>query len=432
MTRKKTKEISRERKRVAKDSVESIRPIEPNKYGIAIANALRAAREGLNFTTRAPPSRGLPAGPEARVAAGTLLMGQSPEVIEDMAHGFMPTSGRGQTFGLDPEVVDVIGIPTLGAGTAVGLTGKATVKGLRKGMSAIADKPVKQGRREFLKNTGKVAAVGATGGFIPDLLRAGKKSTRAKIAVVKAASKITIPSAAAVLKKFTKDAMKEFKHTLDSMKGVWDIARFPKQHKQHQAISKRFDNLPEDFDVSKTYSKGQLKDIDDFLAKLPDDGSVDYDVALGRALGDPNTDMADLGDMGDAIRWRSEGGIAHNPRFDKTINDVVRKKIDEAEEALIQLDGTDIDLWHATGEVPEAFPDELVPYLDQDYFREVGGKISAWDDQIGMHYGPDANLQQYLESSDDFVVNLAEHAYETPEEMIRRMAMEGKTPVKDP
>lgn len=57
---------------------------------------------------------------------GDFLLGQAPEVVDQMSYGFNPTRGKNMTFGLKPEAADLANI--IPFGTLGGLAGKGYAK----------------------------------------------------------------------------------------------------------------------------------------------------------------------------------------------------------------------------------------------------------------------------------------------------------------
>src|SRR5262245_32446451 len=92
---------------------DEIKGIEPNPVGLALARALRTGREGLNYPGKLPEGVPLLGGH----GLGDILLGKSPEAIEDYSYGFGPLGkGRGLTTRLDPRFMDVMFVPgVLGA-----------------------------------------------------------------------------------------------------------------------------------------------------------------------------------------------------------------------------------------------------------------------------------------------------------------------------
>jgi len=97
--------------------------IPQNPYGKGIADFLQAAKGGLNKTFGIP-------GVELGIGLGDLLLGESPEYIEELSHGrpFIEASGHGGR--LDTRAGDVLGIAGL-----LGNAPKNLAKGIYKGIA---------------------------------------------------------------------------------------------------------------------------------------------------------------------------------------------------------------------------------------------------------------------------------------------------------
>ena len=360
-----------------------IGPIEPNPVGSVLsAGALKAKAlaDKLRISYTGPGAN--PEGSE--MGAGELLFGRGPEALEQWAYGFPPWTGKGQTLGLKPEAIEIAALPTFGA---LGMS-KAVAKGVAKAAPRILKKtlpsPVDLERRNFLKHAGAaVALTAAPTAIIKGIEHAAPRAV-AK-ATVRAAAR---PTATEILKKMSGSAITDFGRTIKQMESVWEPMKYPKQARQHLEIQKAYNDLPKDFDVSSVYSKGELKDIDDFIARLPED--MDPEVALRRVLNDPDATFADYGKLGSKV-----------DDVDIYNGDPLNDKMNEALEAMWQLDGSDLDLWIATGKAPDSYPKDLIPYLSRDYFGEASGKISGWTNEQGLAYAPERLLQRFLETSDN-------------------------------
>lgn len=154
----------------------TMRAIEPNPVGSVIAKGLFGARDymdGAQIPNAVPLFGGM--------GIGQLLMGESPEVIDEMASGFMPYKGSGHTTQLDPRVLDVAGLPLPYAG--VGALGKTAFNvAKRKSLGAIAETAVDAGRRGFMKKaagaTALVAGASSVPGVLKGLATAGKATAK--------------------------------------------------------------------------------------------------------------------------------------------------------------------------------------------------------------------------------------------------------------
>ena len=182
---------------------------------------------------------------------------------------------------------------------------------------------------------------------------------------------------------------------MDMWGPVWakEGGKYPKQVKQHQMMEDMYKSLGDDFDVSTTYSKAQIKDIDDFLARLPED--LDPELALRRVFNDPDVAYADFDPrMGSKVT--SDPEDISNLRKWSERHRADMSMTDEASEALYLVDEKDLDMWYATGKTPDSYPDELIPYLDEGIFQEGSGKISGWGNEQGLDYGPEDMLSRYM------------------------------------
>lgn len=137
---------------------DDVSAIQPNPTAMRISQLLRSGREGLNYPGKLPEEVPLLGG----MGLGDLVMGQSPEYVEDRAHGFSKSRGKGMTYQMDPRIIDVAALPLL---PTLAAKGGMTLKDI---ISGAAVKPMSDiGRREFLKQ----AAALAGGAAVPDILK---------------------------------------------------------------------------------------------------------------------------------------------------------------------------------------------------------------------------------------------------------------------
>jgi hypothetical protein len=143
---------------------DSISAIEPNQFGLALSKALRYGRDALNYPGKLPEKVPLVGG----MGLGDFMWGHAPEAVEDYSYGFGPFhKGSGMTTQMDPRMVDIAFMPTLGAGGAVKGTGKLLSNALRKAPMEATD----MSRRNFLKGAGAVTAGAAATLAVPDLAK---------------------------------------------------------------------------------------------------------------------------------------------------------------------------------------------------------------------------------------------------------------------
>jgi len=83
----------------------SVSPIPQNPIGGAVSKGLGKVRDAANYA-HVPEMIPLLGG----LGLGDMLVGESPEVIEDWSYGFPPYSGSGEATKLDPRVMDIFGL----------------------------------------------------------------------------------------------------------------------------------------------------------------------------------------------------------------------------------------------------------------------------------------------------------------------------------
>lgn len=96
--------------------------VPQNAIGRLLADMLYSARSGLNENVGIPFV-------DTGIGLGDMLMGESPEYIEDLSHGMPLGTGSGQAWQMDHRAMDVAGLPLPYA--AAGMIGK------KAGSSAI-------------------------------------------------------------------------------------------------------------------------------------------------------------------------------------------------------------------------------------------------------------------------------------------------------
>lgn len=121
-------------------------------------------------------SRGLKSAREGMGGIGELIIGRSPEEIEDWSYGFSPFKENPSGSRIPIEVrpgreeglMDTLGLPVAETYGLARLAGAGAKKAFGKAISGATE----EGRREFLKKAGQVAAGGAAAVATPDLVKA--------------------------------------------------------------------------------------------------------------------------------------------------------------------------------------------------------------------------------------------------------------------
>ena len=327
---------------------DSISAIEPNKLLLMLSKGLRAGREGLNYPGKLPESVPLLGG----MGFGDLLMGKSPEALEDYSYGFGPIRGgpTAQTFKLDPRVVDIAGLPVpYVAGSKVTKLGaqKLMAKALKEGV------PVDTSRREFMKKAGAVGAAGAGALAVPGaVLKIG--SELAPKAAAEVATDIAPRAAAGV-------AAKSIRSMLDN--SVESIRRRFKDVYDEDAIS--LDDL----------SSSMVKNKIEFYGKelVEKHGSLHPDFFSAWV------DDFPIGGYTDATPGK--------PERQKLAAEMAKKFTPEQLERII-----------VTRELPEGFPnsaltqEDIYPYLPLDTRQ----KIESFKASIDDHFPSTVNVGAIL------------------------------------
>lgn len=140
---------------------QTVEPIKPNRMGMNLAALLRKGKEWGNAPGKLPESVPLIGG----MGVGDLIMGETPEMTEDWAHGFPPWKGQGMGAQVKPEAIDYVGVPMAGAAGALGH--RVATNTLRRGAGQSIEGATDASRRKFLGQMGAAGAVMA----MPDLLR---------------------------------------------------------------------------------------------------------------------------------------------------------------------------------------------------------------------------------------------------------------------
>lgn len=89
------------------NELSSVRNIPRNRFGGTLADILQAIKSNTGVV-------------------GDFMLGQAPEVVNNMSYGFNPTRGQGMTYGMKPEAADLANI--MPAATIGGLLGKSYAK----------------------------------------------------------------------------------------------------------------------------------------------------------------------------------------------------------------------------------------------------------------------------------------------------------------
>jgi hypothetical protein len=365
----------------------TIGPIKPNRYGNALAKVLRAGKSAVDKVTPSVQYKDNP-----RFTVGDMLFGEAPEAMDDWAHGFPPWKGKGQTWTLEPEAIDIAAMPTFGAGGAAMAVGKRAPKALSKVMGReVAEEAPDISRRDFLKKAGAAGTVAAMPSLLAKTLAKDAPAVAAKTAT-RNVSSVTIPKIKQTLHNMLQRHIDEIWHPVrDWHPGLPD--RYTNSLEHIDSLEKDLDRLgdlisPEDLvdeatgvtkaerllkddAIEKLYSSEELERIERFLKQVPDD--VDPDTALRRVLGDPEIEYPDFSYLGNKIDYSDP---------------ISRKKGWDAYDAVQELSGDQIDLWHATGRPPKEYPKELLDYLDSGILSETGGNISSWDEVSGVILDP--------------------------------------------
>jgi len=226
------------------------------------------------------------------------MMGKSPEALEDYSYGSGPLSrGKGWTTKVDPRILDVAGLPIIGA---AGIT-KGVIAGKEALMSTILRKEGDVSRREFLKQAGTLAATSAAGAATPSIVKILSKGGAKEVAPAVAATgaRSFVPAVVAGLKKWSKtgaDMAGDIANTgvgggpiSDNFAAVANyLAENPQIfEKELTALTQKYglrDNLMDDIlgmtspDMRKMYHEGtteSLANIEKWRADLPKSEVID-------------------------------------------------------------------------------------------------------------------------------------------------------------
>ena len=326
---------------MAEDQYGEMRAIEPNwlRY---LAAAARKGREGVNAVTPSVSFRG---GPRHEI--GDFLFGQAPEVLDQAAHGFYPWTGRGQTWTLKPEALDVLGMPTLGVGGAAAFGAKkggqtlqrALARALREEAVEGTSEGVDLGRRDFLKKLGGTGVAAATAGSLPDLLRRGVDDM-AETAIAKTGTRMARNLTGGDVQKSLAEYVS---------KKLVDEGYAEKAFKEGYRIT------PEDLAKVQDEILNYVDDsnmLDNLISKLPDD--IPDDVIISRIV-DPAQ-----------RKWPDYIGTKAD-----LLGPAGKRKTQEAYDGLFQnLEGPEELLeWMVTGKTPKNLSEDWVkeygPYIDE-------------------------------------------------------------------
>ena len=140
----------------------SVKAIEPNRAGLMLAKALRATKDfGNKVELGYPPLTGT-------MGIGDLLMGQGPELAEDLSYGFSGSRGKGMTYKPDPRYLDLALTPV-----PYGIIGKGAKSLAAKMLVGEEGVMANEARRNFLKQGSALAGSSAIGGVAGvDLVKA--------------------------------------------------------------------------------------------------------------------------------------------------------------------------------------------------------------------------------------------------------------------
>lgn len=238
----------------------SIKEIEPNRYGLKLAQALGAAKWGLNSVELGfPPMTGT-------MGVGDLLMGHGPELAEDLSYGFSGSRGKGMTYKPDPRYLDLALTPA-----PYGIMGKGAKSLAAKLLVGEEGVMANEARRNFLKQSSALAAGTAASGTVPDVVKTFLKEVAPAAAVQggKAGVSAAVSAALAGGTKFFKGGgFKDFVARLS------DEADFQQLSKSEQGV---WEHTMDDFVAhpkSKEILEEALEGLDpkkldeDFLARM--------------------------------------------------------------------------------------------------------------------------------------------------------------------
>lgn len=121
--------------------MDRVQATERNVLMEALADALRKGKEVMNSPGKLPGVIPVVGG----MGAGDLMLGQGPEVVEDLSYGQKPYKGSGYGTKVDPRVLDLAAVPGVSGITSAALRG---VKLLPEVVSAAS-------RSRFCKASGR-------------------------------------------------------------------------------------------------------------------------------------------------------------------------------------------------------------------------------------------------------------------------------------
>jgi hypothetical protein len=330
----------------------TIGPITPNKYGNALATLLRKGKGAVDAVTPTFQYKDNP-----RFTAGDLLFGEAPEAMDAWAHGFPPWKGKGQTWTLEPEAIDIAAMPTFGVGGAAMTVGKRVPKTLSKavGRELVDDVP-DMGRRDFLKKAGVAGTVAA----MPSLL------------VKSLAKDVPAAVAKAVPRMMTKaDAPLVFREMGRVYKGglqrnIENLTKDPNIN-GNSYYRGYLSNLRKEYDANPTnfYTDAQREKMEALIDRMPPEMTPrEFMYRFGSAQGEdmfPGMPRELLEKEGLSWDFDIGEGLVNSNLSTKEIT----AKADEAYEALKKVDPTDLDVWIITGKPPPKF-EKYVDWTNPD------------------------------------------------------------------
>lgn len=270
-----------------------------------------------------------------------MLFGQAPEVLDDASLGFYPWTGTGESFTLKPESVDVLALPTFGAGALSLKAGKSAAKPVARALARTAEAPMDVGRRNFMKKAGAAGAIAAT----PKIVLDAAEHVLPRAALPKAAAKVA-----------AKAAVHHGETAYDLMHGALQMMKKSAEkleknavyeeplHRQHRLITEMEENGLDP--ILELYDPDELEKIGKLLMEVPESERLNrYLMATG----------SDLADYSKPEKWVKK--IGSHKDYDS-------RMVDQANAALEKYSPEEIDRWLFTGEMPKDFPEELLPHMD--------------------------------------------------------------------
>lgn len=99
--------------------MDKLRATERNVLMGVLADALRKGKDGMNAPGRLPEGVPLLGG----MGAGDLMLGQGPELVDDLSYGQKPYKGSGYSTKVDSRVLDLAAVPGVSGATSAALRG---------------------------------------------------------------------------------------------------------------------------------------------------------------------------------------------------------------------------------------------------------------------------------------------------------------------